>query len=89
MITGKQSVKLSKENGQPKTRTKRYGINNNMIEYMNIPALVCVSLLGAGALAMIVGSLLKMQWATEGKKDFAIHLSFSLIAMAGPAGHGM
>ena len=46
-----------------------------MIEYMNIPALVCVSLLGAGALAMIVGSLLKMQWATEGK-DFAIHLSF-------------
>lgn len=43
---------------------------------MNIPALVCVSLLGAGALAMIVGSLLKMQWATEGKKDFAIHLSF-------------
>ena len=35
---------------------------------MNIPALVCVSLLGAGALAMIVGSLLKMQWATEGKK---------------------
>ncbi|MCS2393274.1 hypothetical protein NXX02_13030 [Bacteroides fragilis] len=47
-----------------------------MIEYMNIPALVCVSLLGAGALAMIVGSLLKKQWATEGKKDFVIHLPF-------------
>lgn len=44
---------------------------------MNIPALVCVSLLGAGALAMIVGSLLKMQWATEGKR-----LRYSLIFYA-------
>jgi hypothetical protein len=83
VITGKQSVKLSKENGQPKTRTKRYGINNNMIEYMNIPALVCVSLLGAGALAMIVGSLLKMQWATEGKKTSLFTYLLCLIAMAG------
>ena len=39
-----------------------------MIEYMNIPVLVCVSLLGVGAFVMIVGSLLKKQWATEGKK---------------------
>lgn len=54
-----------------------------MIEYMNIPALVCVSLLGAGALAMIVGSLLKMQWATEGKKTSLFTYLLCLIAMAG------
>lgn len=46
-----------------------------MIEYMNIPVLVCVSLLGVGAFVMIVGSLLKKQWATDGK-DFVIHLPF-------------
>lgn len=50
---------------------------------MNIPALVCVSLLGAGALAMIVGSLLKMQWATEGKKTSLFTYLLCLIAMAG------
>lgn len=50
---------------------------------MNIPALICVSLLGAGALAMIVGSLLKKQWATEGKKtSLSIYLLY-LFAMAG------
>lgn len=46
-----------------------------MIEYMNIPVLVCVSLLGVGAFVMIVGSLLKssgLRW----EKDFVIHLPF-------------
>ena len=50
---------------------------------MNIPALVCVSLLGAGALAMIVGSLLKMQWAADGKNTSLFTYLLCLIAMAG------
>ena len=54
-----------------------------MIEYMNIPVLVCVSLLGVGAFVMIVGSLLKKQWATEGKKtSLSIYLLY-LFAMSG------
>lgn len=54
-----------------------------MIEYMNIPVLVCVSLLGVGAFVMIVGSLLKKQWATDGKKtSLSIYLLY-LLAMSG------
>ena len=54
-----------------------------MIEYMNIPVLVCVSLLGVGAFVMIVGSLLKKQWATDGKKtSLSIYLLY-LFAMSG------
>ena len=45
-----------------------------MIEYMNIPVLVCVSLLGVGAFVMIVGSLLKKQWATDGKKTSPVSM---------------
>lgn len=59
-----------------------------MIEYMNIPVLVCVSLLGVGAFVMIVGSLLKKQWATDGKKtSLSIYLLY-LSQCQVPAGHG-
>ena len=45
--------------------------------------LVCVSLLGVGAFVMIVGSLLKKQWATDGKKtSLSIYLLY-LFAMSG------
>ncbi len=60
-----------------------------MIEYMNIPVLVCVSLLGVGAFVMIVGSLLKKQWATDGKRlryPFTFYI-FSQCQV--PAGHGI
>ena len=36
---------------------------------------LCLPVRGGG-FVMIVGSLLKKQWATDGKKDFVIHLPF-------------
>jgi hypothetical protein len=49
--------------------------------YMIFRFLVCVSLVRGGGFCMIVGSLLKKQWATDGKKDFVIHLPFIFFAM--------
>ena len=54
-----------------------------MIEYMNIPVLVCVSPVRGGGFVMIVGSLLKSSGLRMGKKtSLSIYLLY-LFAMSG------